>query len=82
MPLIKRKTVIAAKVEATVGTAETLAAAQGAYNPYNISAQPEIEVEDREDPGSFNRRKSPAGARKGTISFTTDIQWDGTSTPR
>ena len=59
-PLLKRKSVIAAKVETTVGTEESLTASEGNFNPYNITVTPAIEVEEREDPGSFNRRKGAA----------------------
>ena len=81
IPLLKRLSLLAAKVETTTGTPIALAAGDATWNAYNISIQPEIEVEEREDPGGFNRRKGAPGARGGTVTFTVDLQWDGTTTP-
>ena len=80
MPLLKKIQTIAAKTEATIGTAETLAAADGQFNAYDIDIQGEIEVEEREGQGAFNRLAGVAGARGGSFSFKTDIEWDGSAT--
>lgn len=80
MPLLKRKRVLAAKVEATIGTAESLTGAEGAFNVYDLMLQPTIEVEEREGQGAFNYLSGVPGARKGVATFKTDIGWDGTST--
>lgn len=81
VPLLKRISTLAAKVETTVGTPIALSATDGTVNTYNLAIQPEITVEEREDPAGFNRRVGAPGARSGTVTFTTDIQWDGTATP-
>ena len=81
MPLLKRKRVMAAKVEATIGTAESLTAAEGAFNVYDLMIQPTIEVEDRPAQGSFNQLPGVPGARLGTATFRTDIGYDGTNIP-
>ena len=73
MPLLKRVRTIAAAVEAAIGTPETLAAAQGVYNAYDIAINASIEVEQREAQGSFDRLSGVAGARQGTMAFKTDI---------
>src|SRR6056297_2582972 len=81
MPLLKRKRVLAAKVEGTIGTAETLTTAEGAFNVYDLMIQPTIEVEDRPAQGSFNQLAGVAGARLGTATFRTDLAYDGTNIP-
>ena len=80
MSLLKRKRVLAAKVEATSGTAETLTNSEGSFNAYNVMAQATIAVEERECQGAFNYLPGVPGARTGTITFRTDIGWDGTNT--
>ena len=80
MTQIKRKRVLAAKIEATPGTAETLAGADAAFNAYNIMAQQEIEFESREAQGGFGMHTSLSGGRKGRITFSVDASWDGTAT--
>lgn len=80
MTLLKRKRVLAAKIESTPGTAETLLAADAAFNAYNIIAQQEIELESREAQGGFGMHTSLAGGRKGRITFSVDASWDGTAT--
>lgn len=81
MPLLKRIQTIAAKVEATVGTAESLTAAEGVFNAYDISIQAEIDSQEREAQGSFNYLSSITGARAGTMTFKTDMAWDGSTLP-
>ena len=80
MPLLKKIQTVAAKVESTVGTAESLTNSEGAFNAYDVAINPEIEVEDREGQGSFNRLAGVPGARGGTMTFKTDIEYDGTTT--
>lgn len=80
MPLLKRKRVMAAKVETTIGTAEALTATEGAYNAYNVMIQPTIAVEDREGQGGFGYLPGVPGARQGVATFRTDLGWDGTTT--
>lgn len=80
MPLLKRKRVLAAKVEATPGTAEALTNAEGAFNVYDLMIQPSIEVEGREQQGSFAALPGVPGARTGKATFKVDLGWDGTST--
>lgn len=80
MTQIKRRRVLAAKIEATPGTVETLLAADAAFNAYNIMAQQEIELESREAQGGFGMHTSLSGGRKGRITFSVDASWDGTAT--
>ncbi len=73
MPLLSRIATIAAAIETTVGTGETLAAGDGAIRAYDVSMQPTIPVEDRESQGSFNSDPSIPGTRMGTMKFKTDV---------
>lgn len=80
MPLLKRKRVMAAKVETTIGTPEALTTAEGVYNVYELSIQATIAVDEREAQGSFNYLSGIPGAREGKATFKTDMGWDGTAT--
>lgn len=80
MPLLKRRRVMAAKVETTIGTAESLTGAEGAYNAYDLMIQATIPVDQREAQGSFNYLSGVPGARMGKATFKTDMGWDGTAT--
>jgi hypothetical protein len=79
MPLLKRIRTLAAKVEATPGTAESLTASEGVFNAYDVMIQPSIAMTDREGSGSFNYLTSITEGQTATVTFRTDIPWDGTS---
>lgn len=81
MPLLKRVRTLAAKVEATVGTAEALTGSEGAFNAYNVMIQPTITFEQREAQGQFGTLSAVPGARGGTATFRTDLGYDGTTVP-
>lgn len=80
MALLKRKRVLAAKIETTSGTAIALTGTDASYNAYDIMIQPEIEFIDREGQGSFGHLPSVPGGYKGKATFKTDVSWDGTLT--
>lgn len=80
MPLLKRKRVLAAKVEATSGTAESLSGTEAAFNAWDVLIQPEIDMEQREIQGAFGTRAAVPGGYKGKATFKTDCSWDGTTT--
>lgn len=80
MPLLKRKRVLAAKVETVIGTPVSLAAADAAMNVFNPMIQATIEMEEREGQGSFNYLTSVPAGRIGTATFRTYWEWDGTAT--
>lgn len=80
MPVLKRLRTLAVAAETTPGTAESLSASNGAFNAYNIMAQAEVDVEQREGQGSFDYLSGVPGARAGSLSFSTDLWWDGTVT--
>lgn len=80
MTLLKRKRVLAAQIETTPGTAETLTAPDAAFNAWDIMIQPSIEVATREGQGGFANIAGVVGGYKGVATFKTDLGWDGTST--
>lgn len=80
MTLLKRKRILAAKTEATPGTAESLTASEATFNVYELTVQQEIEKTTREGQGSFGHLPSVSGGHKGRITFKTDLGWDGTAT--
>lgn len=80
MTMLKRKRAFAAKNETTPGTAESLTNAEGAFNAYNVMAQANIAMEEREGQGGFNYLSAVPGGYGGTLTFRTDLGWDGTST--
>jgi len=80
MTLVKRTRTIAAKVEGTPGTLESLTASEGSFNAYDIDLQGDIPVEMREGQGSMDYLQGVAGPRKGKMSFKVDLGWDGTTT--
>lgn len=80
MTLLKRKRVLAAKIETTVGTAISLTGSDASFNAYDVMIQPEIEVESREGNGGFGMLSSVVGGYKGRATFKIDAGWDGTAT--
>lgn len=79
MSLLRRRSVFAAKTEATIGTAEALTAAETAYNVRNLVIQPGITMTEREGQGGFNYLPSIAQAYAGTATFSTEAYYDGTT---
>jgi len=80
MPLLRRKRVLAAAIEGTVGTAESLDAGDGAMNVYNAVIQPGITAIQREGQGGFGYLPPIPSGYSGTASFRTYLEWDGTAT--
>lgn len=81
MVMLRRRSVFAAKVESTIGTAEELTAAEGVFNAMDFTIQPNIAVEEREGQGGFNYNLSVPGLRGGTASFSTEAYYDGSALP-
>lgn len=80
MPLLKRIRTLAAKIEATAGTAESLTSAEGVFNAYDLMLQPSIAMEDREGSGGFNYLTAISEGQTATMTFKTDLAWDGSAT--
>lgn len=81
MPLLRRRAVFAAKVETTVGTAETITASEGAYNARDFSIQPTVAVTRREGQGGFNYLAGIPEGMMGTCTIVHDLSYDGTTIP-
>lgn len=77
MPLLTRKTVIAAAEESTAYTAETLAASDSDWSVRDVQSTPTVEMVERESSDAFSRRSAIAGLQSGSVSFKSDFYGDG-----
>jgi hypothetical protein len=77
MPLLSRRKVLAAKVEATSGTLETLTASEGAFNVFDFDMQPNITMTERPSQGTFTSLPATPETYGATVSFKTHIYGDG-----
>lgn len=77
MTLIWRKSTIAAKIEATAGTLESLTNAEGAYNAFNAIINQDAPFEERPSQGGYGHLPGVVGMRSGTMTFTTELFGDG-----
>jgi hypothetical protein len=73
--------VFAAKIETTVGTAETITASEGAYNARDFSIQPSVAITRREGQGGFNYLAGIPEGMMGTCTIVHDLSYDGTTIP-
>jgi hypothetical protein len=73
MPLLSRLSVLAAKVEATPGTLESLAGADAAYNVMNAEFNANIDVSTRPIQGSFRKLPGVPGQRLATCTFSIEL---------
>lgn len=78
--MLDRVSVLAAKVESTVGTDVTPSASDATFNIFNARIEPMIEMEEREGQGGFDRLAAQSSARTAKATFKTYFQWDGTAT--
>jgi len=81
MPLLRRRSVFAAKTETVAGTAVALAAADGAYNARDFMIQPVVAMTRREGQGGFNFYPSIPEALSGTCTVVHDLAYDGLAIP-
>lgn len=77
MTTIRRQRVLAAKIEATSGTAETLAQGDVLYGAYDIQHQATIAFEPLPSAGTSAQDRGTTGPRIGTISFKIDMRSEG-----
>lgn len=77
MPLLNRVRVLAAKVEATSGTIESLTGSEGAFNAMDVVIQPNIEYMRRMRQGSLSNITGSTGIRAGTCTFKIELTGDG-----
>lgn len=78
MPLLKKRRVLAFKLEATKGTAESLGADDCIY-VVDPEIQAEIPMADRFATGSRSRLASVPGTRSGRVSFGVEVAASGAS---
>lgn len=81
MPLLRRKAVFAAKVETTIGTAESLSASEGAFNAEEFIIQPNVTMTRREGQGGFNYLTSMPEGMTGTCTVRMPLWYNGTDIP-
>lgn len=81
MPLLRRRAVFAAKVETTIGTAESLTGAEGVYNARDFVIQPNVAMTRREGQGGFNYLTSIPEGMTGTCTIVHDLTYNGTDIP-
>lgn len=77
MSLLRRRRVLAAKIESTSGTAETLANADAAFNAFDVEIQLNAEQLERDGQSAFSPLPSVPGPRAGTLTFKTELFGDG-----
>jgi len=77
MSLLRKKMVLAAKLETTIGTAESLAAADAEFNVYDIEIEPEADEQARASQGSASKLPTTIGARMVNISFKVEMHGSG-----
>lgn len=77
MPLLKKKHVLAAKIETTSGTAESLTSSEGAFNVFDLSMQPTVAFTERQGNGSFSQMPAIRELMGGTCTFKTEVYGDG-----
>ena len=73
MSLLKKKRVLAAKIETTAGTAIALTASDGAFNVFDAEMTPEIELAERPGQSAFSQLTAEPGALGGSCSFKTEL---------
>jgi hypothetical protein len=81
MVMLRRRSVFAAKIEGTVGTAESLTGAEGAFNAEEFSIQPNIAMTRREGQGGFNYLPGIPEGMQGTCTVKFGMSYDGTTVP-
>lgn len=79
--LLRRRSVFAAKIEGTIGTAEALTAAEGAFNAFDFMLQPNVPITRRERQGGFAHNAGIPEGMQGTCSISHEIAYDGTNLP-
>lgn len=78
--MLRRRRVMAAKTEVTVGTAIALSGTDAAMNVENLKLLPTIPMDDREGQAGFSPLSATGGPRMGTATFTTKLK-GGASIP-
>ena len=77
MSLLRKKTVIAAKLETTLGTAISLSASDASMNVYDVEVDVEADEQERASQGSASRLATTVGARMVTTRFKVELHGAG-----
>lgn len=77
MPLLRKKSLLAAKIETTSGTLETFSASDAAFNVFDLSLVPNITFTERQGNGSFSQMPSIAEQYGATCTFSTELYGNG-----
>jgi hypothetical protein len=79
--LLRRRRVFAAKVETTVGTAESLTGSEAAFNAEDFVIQPNIAMTRRQGQGGFNYLPGIPEGMTGTCTVRFGMSYNGTTLP-
>ena len=79
--MLRRRSVFAAKIEGTVGTAESLTTAEGVFNAMDFSIQPNVPVTRREGQGGFNYLPGIPEGMQGTCTVKIECSTSGSGVP-
>jgi len=77
MPLLRKRAVLAAKIETTSGTLETFSGTDGAHNIFDWNVVPNITFTERQGQGSFSQLPAIAENYGATATFSTHVYGDG-----
>jgi hypothetical protein len=77
MPLLKTNRVLLAKLESVVGTAESLADADGVFCAYDVEINPNIDFQQRTQQGGMSHLAGKTGAESCQLSFKMNLYGDG-----
>lgn len=75
---LRKRRVLAAAIEAVVGTAESLDASDAAFNVFDAEMQQGTEFHDRPGQAGFSPLPGVVGARMGTCTFAVELGGSGT----
>lgn len=79
-PLLSKISVLAAKIEKAVGTAETVTAADATWLAYDVKLSPKITLTERQKQGGFGRLASVPEGHAAECTFAIDLT-AGSATP-
>ena len=74
---LRKKTVVAAKLETVLGVAESIAATDAQFIAYDFSATPNGEAETRDTPGTLSKLPSLIGPRSYDFTFKVELAGSG-----
>lgn len=77
MSLVNKVRVLAAKIETTIGTAESLSAADAVFNVFNPVINPTAPFTARPGQGAFGSLRGVVGESTGQVTFRTELYGNG-----